>query len=185
MSVLRGALHAIDQISRWSGWLVAAFVPVMVVALSYEVISRYFFNAPTLWAQDVAVFAFGYVGLVGGAYVMRERAHINVDLFYAQMGNRTKAAFDSVTGLVALFFLGLVVVYGWRETYRAFDLGLRRPTDWAPLLGPFILPITIGGALLFLQTLANWIRNVYLLIVGEPIDVAPVAAGVADDGPRV
>jgi len=185
MSALRCVLHVIDEISRWSGRLVAILVPLMVLALSYEVISRYFFNAPTLWAQDVAVFSFGYVGLVGGAYVMRERAHINVDLFYARMRPRGKALCDVITGVIAMFFLTLVVIYGWRETARAFELGLGRPTDWAPPLGPFILPIVIGGVLLLLQTLANWVRNLHLLITGRLLDDMPAAAGVADDGPRV
>ena len=185
MNALRCVLHAIDQVSRWSGRLVAVLVPVMVVALSYEVISRYFFNSPTLWAQDVAVFAFGYVGLVGGAYVMRERAHINVDLFYARMRPRVKALCDVITGVVAMFFLTLVVVYGWRETARAFELGLGRPTDWAPPLGPFILPIFIGGSLLLLQTLANWVRNLHLLCTGRPLDREMPEPDAAVDGPRV
>ncbi len=184
MNLLRGLLHAIDTLSLWSGRLVAILVPVMVVALSYEVISRYFFDAPTLWAQDTAVFVFGYIGLIGGAYVMRERAHINVDLFYAKMTPRAKALCDTITGLVALFFLSLVVVYGWRETMHAYNANQHRPTDWAPPLAPFILAICVGGLLLLLQTLALWIRNVHLLVTGEKLDQEPAAADVADAEPR-
>ncbi len=187
MRALRRTLRTIDWLSLWSGRVVALMVPFMVLALAFEVISRYFFDHPTLWAQDVSVFLFGYVGLVGGAYVMRERAHINVDLFYGRMRPRWKAACDVATGLVALFFLALVVVYAWREAYRAFDLGLRRPTDWAPPVGPFIAAISLGGALLFLQTLANWLRNLHLLLLNRPLDdafaeTAQPAAVVADPG---
>jgi TRAP-type C4-dicarboxylate transport system permease small subunit len=184
MNMLRALLHAIDQLSLWSGRLVAALVPVMVLALSYEVISRYFFDAPTLWAQDVAVFVFGYVGLVGGAYVMRERAHINVDLFYARMRPRTKALCDSVTGAVALFFLVLVVVYGWRETLHAWTLNQHRPTDWAPVLAPFIFAICLGGGLLLLQTFAWWVRNLHVLFTGRPLDQEPTMGDLASGEPR-
>lgn len=184
MKALRRFLHAIDQLSLWSGRSVAILVPIMVLALSYEVISRYFFNAPTLWAQDTAVFVFGYIGLIGGAYVMRERAHINVDLFYSKMRPRTKALCDSLTGMIALFFLTLVVIYGWRETMHAYNANQHRPTDWAPPLAPFILAIALGGLLLLLQTLAQWIRNLHLLITGTPLDQEPAAADVAAGEPR-
>lgn len=157
--------------------MVAYLVPVMILALVYEVISRYFFAAPTLWAQDVSIFCFAYIGLVGGAYVLREHAHINVDLVYARMPQRTKAIFDTITGLTALFFLTLVTYYCAVEAVRAFRLGLNRPTDWAPPLGPFIMPIVIGGALLWLQCLANLIRNIFFLATGRKVDDAPLGPG--------
>jgi TRAP-type mannitol/chloroaromatic compound transport system permease small subunit len=177
MRALRAILRGIDAVSYWSGRAVAYLVPVMILALVYEVISRYFFSAPTLWAQDVSIFCFGYIGLIGGAYVMREHAHINVDLVYARMSQRTKAIFDVITGLTALFFLSLVTYYCALEAERAFRLGLNRPTDWAPPLGPFIMPISIGGALLWLQCLANLTRNVFFLATGRRVDGAPLGPG--------
>ena len=184
MGALRSLLRLIDSISLWSGRLVSIGVPLMVLSLSFEVISRYLFDAPTLWAQDTSIFFFGYVGLIGGAYVMREKAHINVDLFYAHMSVRGKAACDSFSYLVALFFLGLVTVYGYHETVRDFELGLRRPTDWAPPIGPFVIAIVIGAALLFMQTFAQWIRSLHLLLTGRPFDEEPLAADLVSGEPR-
>ena len=183
MQALRSFLRAVDKISFLSGRLVSYLVPIMILALVYEVISRYFFHAPTLWAQDVSVFCFGYIGLIGGAYVMREHAHINVDLVYARLSPRAKAWCDVITMLTALFFLSLVAIYTFRETYRAFELGLNRPTDWAPPLGPFILPIFIGGALLWLQCFANLTRIVYFLITRRKIDEAALGPGPSGPPP--
>jgi len=180
MQVLRGFLRAVDGLSYWSGRAISYLVPVMILALVYEVVSRYFFNSPTLWAQDVSIFCFGYISLIGGAYVMREHSHINVDLVYSRMGTRTKAVCDVITGLVALFFLSLVTFYTAMETERAFRLGLNRPTDWAPPLGPFILPIAIGGAMLWLQCLANLIRNLFFLVTRRKIDDAPLGPGQSE-----
>ena len=181
MPALRAILRAIDRLSFWSGRVVSYLVPIMILALVYEVISRYYFAAPTLWAQDVAVFCFGYIGLIGGAYVMREHAHINVDLVYARMSQRTRAIFDVITGLTALFFLSLVIFYSALEAERAFRLGMNRPTDWAPPLGPFILPISLGGALLWLQCVANLTRNVFFLATGRKVDEAPLGPGAQSE----
>jgi TRAP-type C4-dicarboxylate transport system permease small subunit len=109
--------------------------------------------------------------------VMREHAHINVDLVYARLSPRAKAWCDTITMLTALFFLSLVAIYSFRETYRAFELGLNRPTDWAPPLGPFILPIFIGGTLLWFQCLANLIRIGYFLATRRKIDDAALGPG--------
>ncbi len=173
MTLLKLLLRCIDRLSMIVGYSVAVFVPLMILSLVYEVISRYFFHAPTLWAQDVSIFLFGYIGLLGGASVMKERAHINVDLVYARLKPRARAGCDVLSGLVIMFFLILVTVYGWHEGVKAIELGLRRPTDWAPPMGHFILAISIGGFLLLLQTLAHWIRDLHVLLTGRPLEPTP------------
>lgn len=173
MALLRILLRAIDTLSVIVGWSVSFLVPLMILSLVYEVISRYFFHAPTLWAQDISIFLFGYIGLLGGALVMKERAHINVDLIYARLSERTRAGCDVASGLVVMFFLVLVVIYCGHEGLKAIHLGLRRPTDWGPPMGHFIMAISVGGALLLLQTLAHWIRNLHLLLTGRSLDPAP------------
>jgi TRAP-type C4-dicarboxylate transport system permease small subunit len=170
MTLLKLLLRFIDRTSMLFGHLVSVFVPLMILALVYEVISRYFFDAPTLWAQDVSIFLFGYIGLLGGALVMKERAHINVDLFYGRMKLRTRAVCDVLTGVLIMFFLVLVVIYSWHEGIKAIQLGLRRPTDWAPPMGHFILAISGGGFLLLLQTFAHWVRDLHMALTGRPLD---------------
>lgn len=173
MTLLKLLLRAIDRLSVIVGYSVAVLVPLMILSLVYEVISRYFFHAPTLWAQDVSIFLFGYIGLLGGAFVMKEHAHINVDLVYSRLSHRGRAVCDSLTALVAMFFLILVVTYAWHEGIKAIQLGLRRPTDWGPPMGHFILAISIGGFLLLLQTFAHWIRNLHVALTGRPLEPLP------------
>lgn len=160
-------LRAVDRLSMLAGYSVSVLVPLMILSLVYEVISRYFFNAPTLWAQDVSIFLFGYIGLLGGAMVMKERAHINVDLFYSRMSPRVRAACDVATSLVGMFFLVLVVIYCWDAGMDAIRHGLRRPTDWAPPVGHFFLAVAVGGFLLLLQTFAHWLRSLHFLVTAR------------------
>jgi TRAP-type C4-dicarboxylate transport system permease small subunit len=167
MRALALLLRTIDRVSTVAGYSVSVLVPLMILSLVYEVVSRYFFNAPTLWAQDISIFLFGYIGLLGGAMVMRERAHITVDLFYARMSPRLRAACDVVTGLVSMFFLVLVVLYCWDAGIDAIRHGLRRPTDWAPPVGHFFLAVAAGGFLLLLQSFAHWLRSLHFLLTGR------------------
>ena len=54
----------------------AVVVPVML----YEVVSRYVFNAPTVWGMELAVLLFGPYFLLGGPYLLHLRGHVALDL---------------------------------------------------------------------------------------------------------
>ena len=102
MRLFKVVLRAVDRLSEVIGLLVSVLMPAMVVVLTIEVVARYVFNSPTIWAYDTAIFMFGYTGLLGGAYALKNKEHINVDLIYARLSPRGKAVLDVITGL--LFF---------------------------------------------------------------------------------
>jgi TRAP-type mannitol/chloroaromatic compound transport system permease small subunit len=163
-------LRTVDRLSEAVGLLVSVLMPAMVVVLAIEVVARYVFDSPTLWAYDTAIFMFGYTGLLGGAYALKRKEHINVDLFYSRLSPRGKAVLDVLTGLLFFFFMTLVVVYGWTTAIEAIKGGEATATLWGPPIGHFKLMIPIGAALLILQGLANWIRSLYLAATNRELD---------------
>jgi TRAP-type mannitol/chloroaromatic compound transport system permease small subunit len=170
MRLFKAVLRAVDRLSEGIGLLVSVLMPAMVVVLAIEVVARYVFNSPTLWAYDTAIFMFGYTGLLGGAYALKRREHINVDLFYARLSPRGKAVLDVITGLLFFFFMALVVIYGWGTAIDALEGGEATATLWGPPIGHFKLMIPIGAALLILQGLANWIRSLYLAATNKELE---------------
>ena len=170
MRSIKFALRTIDRLSEGIGLLVSVLMPAMVVVLAIEVVARYVFNSPTIWAYDTAIFMFGSTGLLGGAYALKRKEHINVDLFYARLSPRGKAVLDVITGLLFFFFMALVVVYGWTSAIEAIKGGEATATLWGPPIGHFKLMIPIGAALLILQGLANWIRSLYLAATNRELD---------------
>jgi TRAP-type C4-dicarboxylate transport system permease small subunit len=170
MQHLKGILRAVDRLSHLAGVLVTVLVPAMVATITIDVVSRYFFNEPTIWAYDTVIFMFGYLGLLAGAFVSRRRAHINVDVLYERCSQRGQAALNVAGGLVVFFFLALVIVYGLTEAINAIEMGARRSSQWAPPVGHFLLVIPMSAGLIALQEFANWLRSLYFLIVGEALD---------------
>lgn len=167
---MRALILGIDRLSLLVGYLVSVLVPGMVIVLAIEVVSRYVFDAPTLWVYDTATFMFGYCGLLAGAFAMRERAHINVDILYARLSKRVRAGLDVVTGLLTFFFLILVILYTWPEAMTAIARGTRRPSEWAPPVGHYVLLIPVSAGLVLLQGLANWVRSLHLVVTGRELD---------------
>jgi TRAP-type mannitol/chloroaromatic compound transport system permease small subunit len=67
------AARLLDPIAVWSGNLVAWLIVPMVLALSYEVVARYLFNAPTLWAYDMTFMLYGTFFMLGSAFTLQRR----------------------------------------------------------------------------------------------------------------
>jgi len=169
MPTIRAIVRYVDRLSMFVGYAVSVLCPAMVAVLAFEVIARYIFGAPTIWAYDSAVFMFGYIGLLAGAFVQREKSHINVDLVYSQFGKRGRAVLELISGLLIFFFLILVILYTWGPMVSAFRHHETTSTEWAVPTGHYWLMIPLGAVLLLLQEGANWIRNLYCVLTNEEL----------------
>lgn len=67
--------QVIEAVSDRTGRAVAIAMPLMVLAIGWEVFARYALNAPTIWAYDSALMLWAWMGLVGGAMEIG-RAHV-------------------------------------------------------------------------------------------------------------
>lgn len=170
MRAIAGTLGLIDRLSGFVGNLVSVLVPAMMLVICYEVMARYALNAPTIWAHDLSMFMFGYVGLLAGSYAQRKGRHIRVDVVYVRLSPRSKAWLDVIGSLLMFFFLGLVAAYGWDKAMEEFEIGARLSTEWAPPRGHLTMMIPVGAVFLILQGLADWLRSLHLAVTGRPIE---------------
>jgi TRAP-type mannitol/chloroaromatic compound transport system permease small subunit len=170
MSILKIFVRYTDRITSWIGLASSALMPLMVFVIAFEVVSRYFFDHPTIWAYDMAIFFFCYCGLLSGAYVLRLNEHINVDILYSRLSPRGKAVLDSITYLFLFFFIILVIIYSWKYAILALSIGERTNSEWGPPAGHYKLMIPIGGFLIFAQALSNWTKNLYRAFTGKELE---------------
>ena len=100
----------IDRFSDAVGLAVAWLNVPLVIFVAYEVIARYFFNAPTIWSYDVTYMLYSAIFMLGAAYALHLGAHIRTDFFFESWSTRTKGIIDSVAYL-ALFFPSLILFF--------------------------------------------------------------------------
>ena len=146
--------------SKWYGlpatallWVAAAMALLLVLAMIYEVFSRYVLNTPTLWAFDISYMLNGALFILGGAYALKEEAHVRIDF----LASRLKPAWQR--WINAAFYLCLLAPalggLTWvasRRTLHAFASGeVEHVSPWAPLMWPFYSALAIGLAALTLQ----------------------------------
>ena len=170
----------LDLVSLGAGYLTAWLIAPMVLSLTYEVISRYVFNAPTEWAYDMTFMLYGGYFMLGAAYTLLRKGHVRTDSLYAEWSPRRQAATDLACYLLMFLpFVGVFVFTGWGYFLKAY---LTHETfvssSWQPITWPFKLAVPVAGVLLLVQGLSECLKCVHTLRNGEWPD-PPAAPEVA------
>jgi TRAP-type mannitol/chloroaromatic compound transport system permease small subunit len=167
---MKTVLKVIDSISEWTGKISSFLIIVITGVILFEVIARYIFNAPTIWAHEISLALYGvYVALLG-AYVLVTGGHVNVDILYGRFSPRTRAGVNLFSWLIFFLWCGALVWIGWVRGWESLLIGERESTAFGCPIYPVKLSLAVGGSLLFLQGLAGYIRNIYTFITGKTID---------------
>lgn len=141
-------------------WIAAAMALLLVLAMIFEVFSRYVLNAPTLWAFDISYMLNGAMFILGCAYALKIDAHVRIDF----LASRLKPAVQRwINGLFYLLLfapiLGALTWTSGKRTWHAFATGeVEHVSPWAPLIWPFYSALAIGLAALTLQVLVDAYR---------------------------
>jgi len=167
MRKLASLINIIDSISEWTGRVICYLIPIIVVEMIYEVVARYGFNAPTIWSYEVTYFLAGTAIIIGGAYTLLHRAHVNVDIVYARFSPRRRAILDVISSVLFFAFLVILVWKGGQFALKAVRFFEHSDSLWSPPLYHFKMMLPIGAGLLLLQGLANLIRNLIMAVTGR------------------
>lgn len=154
----------IDKVSEWTGKATSYLVLLLTGAISYEVICRYIFNAPTLWAQEVSTYIYGTFFMMGGAYVMLKDNHVRVDIIYSRLSPKSRAIVDLVTFPIFFFlFVGILVWEGSKMAIWSWSIWERTQSPWSPPIYPLKTVIPVASGLLLLQGFNRFLRSIYHL----------------------
>jgi len=162
--------RSIDAVSTAAGWIAGWMIVPITLAVSYEVVARYAFHAPTTWSYEVGWMLYGAQFMLAGAYTLLKGGHIRTDVLYERWSPKTRAAIDAVC-YVLFFFPGLLCILyaGAVEAGHAWEIGERTglrifivPVPMFVLKG--VIPLT--AALLLLQGVSELIRCARTLRAG-------------------
>ena len=168
MRVLRKIYTTVSLVSEWSGRAVSFLVPLLVVSIVYEVFSRYAFNSPTIWSYTVSYMTGTVIIAIGMCYLYYHNANVRVDVIYSRLPLKGKLLIDTLLTVVFFFPLIFMLTKVWvQNTWNAYVINeVPIQSIWYPPLWPFKLAITLGFALLFLQGLATFLRDLASLLKG-------------------
>ncbi len=161
-------VRIIDRFTDLTGTLVAWLNVPLVLAVSYEVIARYAFDAPTIWVFDITYMLYGTIFMLGAAYTLHKGAHIRTDFYFEKWSVRTQGTIDTVA-YVLFFFPALVtlLLVSGSEAWYSFGIGeTSEQTPWRPILWPFKAVVPLTMLLLLIQGVSETIKSVYAARTG-------------------
>ncbi|MFO7748766.1 MAG: TRAP transporter small permease subunit [Desulfobacteraceae bacterium] len=167
MDILRKAVWFMESLVSSVAGCVKYLILVFVVITLVDVVLRYFFNAPTLWARELVALLFGPMWILTGAYLLVTDEQVRMDLVFHRFSARKKAVFDLITFTLFFFYFGTMAYYGWQDWWSCFINEELSRSVWRPVLWPFKLAIPVGISLLLLAGMAKYIRDLYVAITGR------------------
>jgi TRAP-type C4-dicarboxylate transport system permease small subunit len=157
-------LHALDEnAERWAMLVCYAFCCVVIVQ---EVVRRFGLNFSSAWGEEAARYAFIYLGWIGAAYAVRERAHIRFDFVLQRLSPRPKAALLICTELATIAFACVALYWSLHTIGTLLQFGATTPVlgvnkTWAEAAVP------IGFALVVFRSLQGIWRDLGDLRAGR------------------
>lgn len=160
-------LKGIDAISEWSGKGIAYVILAGIVILVWEVVSRYGFDHPTMWAHGITQRLFAAYYILAGAYVLRYDRHVSVDILYNRLSLRVKAIFSIIGSVVFFMFCGVLLWTGLDFAWTSLSQLEPDETPWRAPIYPAKMMLPLGALLILLQGLAKFCRDVLTAITGR------------------
>ncbi len=166
---MQKVLLGIDKVSTRVGQAFSWLILLLTALMTWEILSRRFFDAPHAWTFDAQIQMYGILFMMAGAYTLAKSGHVRGDVLYGFFRPRVQASIDLV--LYVFFFIPGIVAMVWAGwTYAGESWAIRERstimTDGPPLYY-FKSAIPVAGALILVQGLAEIYRCIACLRTGE------------------
>jgi TRAP-type mannitol/chloroaromatic compound transport system permease small subunit len=170
--LLLATIRTIDRFTDRTGTVISWLSVPLVAAVAYEVISRYLFNAPTIWVFDTTYMLYGTLFMLGAAYALHKGAHIRTDFFWEQFSIRKKGLIDSASYFL-FFFPGLtmLLIISGQEALYSWQIGeTSDQSAWRPILWPFKAVVPLACLLLLIQGVSEFLKSLYMARTGVELE---------------
>ena len=163
------ALEWIDKLSDFIAKIGGFLVIGLVSVICYDVFARYLFRNPTSWAYDTALHFYAISYLIAGGWVLKERAHVKVDVIYNRFTPRTRSVINLILYLLFLFPLCYYFIkHGLNYSIHSFQIAeVSRSSPLHEPIWPLKMFIPLGFILLGLQGIVELCRDVKILKEGK------------------
>ena len=159
----------IDKLSKWIGNIVCWILMPLIFAMTYEVLARKLFLAPTIWAYDISRFLYGALFMLGAAYALSRGVHIRADFLYRNFKIKNQGLIDFWLYLL-FYFPGLIVFLYMTigfvgESIQRGERGM--DTTWMPYMWPIKSCLLIGIIFLLIQGVSELLKSYWAAKKGE------------------
>ena len=168
-SWMASSIVNIDKFSKWVGNVVCWILMPLIFAMTYEVLARKLFLAPTIWAYDISRFLYGALFMLGAAYALSKGVHIRADFLYRNFKTKNQGKIDFWLYLL-FYFPGLIVFLYMTigfvgESIQRGEKGM--DTTWMPYMWPIKTCLLVGIIFLLIQGISELFKSYWAATKGK------------------
>lgn len=113
----------IDLIDRCLEWVMVSMMVILVVDVTWQVVSRYLLGEASSFSEEVARYLLIWIGLLGSAYAYRRKMHLAFDLLTEKATGTVKYWMELVIHFFIIFFSVIVLIFGgWYLVQLTWEL---------------------------------------------------------------
>lgn len=86
---------------------------ILSVVTMLAVITRFIFQNPIPWSQDIIRICFVYLVFWGGAYCIKEKEHLNIDILLTSVNEKARIIIELIINIILLLFFVFLVYFGF------------------------------------------------------------------------
>lgn len=133
-----------SNVDKFVAGVLIFLMGIMVVNVTWQVVSRYIFQNPSSFTDELSRFMLIWLGMLGAAYVAGQDQHLAIDILPQKLVGKSRAKLMIfIYSLVLLFAFLVMVLGGSNLVYITYILGQKSATLQLPLAYVYsIIPIS-------------------------------------------
>ena len=147
--------HIVETASRVAGFAAAAAFFAIGIIVTWEVVARYGFSAPTRWVEETAAILQIYGVFLACAWLVAQREHIRITVVTARLPTRARAWLGRLSLVVVAAIAGFGSWSAYELMISAIERGERTDSTLEIPMWVLHAPLVAGLALAALQALAT------------------------------
>lgn len=151
-------VRVVDTLSEVAGKTAAWLFFLIGLFITYEVVMRYVFVAPTIWVDEISRILQIWSAYLAGAYVVKHHEMVTIDIFLTDPNTLGRRLAETL-GVIMLFIVtGTATYYGFQLWLKSTLAGHTTDSFLAPPKWLTHSSVWVGCTLMFLQGIVEFWR---------------------------
>ncbi|MFC5625145.1 TRAP transporter small permease [Algoriphagus winogradskyi] len=143
------------KLDKWIAHFLVVLMALMVLNVTWQVVSRYIFQNPSSFTDELSRYMLIWVGMLGAAYVAGKNEHLAIDILLTKLDEKAQdKLMILINACVFIFALVVMVIGGSNLVYLTFILEQKSAVLQIPLAYIYgIIPFS-GLLVIYYQVVA-------------------------------
>lgn len=146
------------RLDKVLGTILVILMTVMVIAVLWQVFSRYVMQSPSSITEELARYLLIWIGILGAAYAAGQQEHLSINLLEEKLDKSNRKKLKIFINILIIFFgITVLIIGGGNLVYVNYLLGQSSAALEIPLYIVYLV-VPISGLLVIVYKV-NEIMN--------------------------